>query len=48
MSHDLTDADLRCLLSALIGTFPTVTRVRQDDPSPADPGVGGELLRMEG
>ena len=48
MSHDLTDADLICLLSALIGTFPTVTHVRTGDPSPADLGVGGELLRMEG
>lgn len=45
--HDLTDPELRCLLSALIGTFPTVTHVRQE-PSPADPGVGGELFRVEG
>lgn len=56
--HALTDAQLRAELSLAIAahhyprhayaqrTFPTAAHVRQE-PSPADPGVGGELISGE-
>jgi hypothetical protein len=58
--HALTDAQLRAELSLAIAahhyprhayaqrTISNAAHVRQVNPQPADPGVGGELLRMEG
>ena len=58
--YALTDAQLCAELSLAIAahhsprhayaqrTFSIAAHVRQATPSPADPGVGGELLRMEG
>jgi hypothetical protein len=58
--YALTDSQLRAELSIAIAahhyprhayaqrTFSTAAHVRQVTPSPADPGVGGELLRVEG
>jgi hypothetical protein len=57
--YALTDAQLRAELSIALAahhyprhayaqrTFSTAAHVRQVTHSPADPGVGGELLRME-
>jgi len=58
--YALTDSQLCAELSIAIAahhytshayaqhTFSIAAHVRQVTPSPADPGVGGELLRMEG